>query len=450
MAQEVLHMKVGSLLGEHLLDIAQTNISNGNVEYGANVYKMAFPGFTDELTMKVLKNQLVVITNEDGTSICLSDDPKDIENNAHNLLDWELIINKRINNLLNIEKSIRLTEKDFRRYYTGDIEDYDINEMMHRYFDDEQLSVIGIHNIAARIIDSEDCTVCDKGNSNPASVWERLEGKFEGYDDIDDADASKYEKILYITVRYHKLIRMLHNEYMKFENLYFFLIENGFAERPSMMESNLERVVDLLYQFTNLTKGYNHPLCNEGLENYKKTLYDDLFHKTRIGKEYIINGIIKKNILDGYDGGWLSPDGEFYGENGETSSMIHMRIAEQIFNHPTNKYSIMMVKDGVSIWGDTNSPDYWLEKHGWVKIHHNDCYGSFIGHRNEAPTKDFPYSYNPTDIQVKMICNYADKFYGGKFYTEPNAMGRLTQNEPFTTYAVRQMDEFGIHNVFSR
>jgi len=82
-----------------------------------------------------------------------------------------------------------------------------------------------------------------------------------------------------------------------------------------------------------------------------------------------------------------------------------------------------MAKDGVSTMSGIESPEYWLEKHGWVKIYYDDCYGAFIGHRNEEPTPDYPYAYNPTDIQIKMICNYADKFYGGKFYTEANALG---------------------------
>ena len=81
--------------------------------------------------------------------------------------------------------------------------------------------------------------------------------------------------------------------------------------------------------------------------------------------------------------------------------------------------------DDISEFGGVDSPDYWFEKNGWIKIHHEDCYGSFIGNRNEEPTKEFPYPYNPTDIQVKMICDYVDKFYGGKFYTEANAFGRI-------------------------
>ena len=105
--------------------------------------------------------------------------------------------------------------------------------------------------------------------------------------------------------------------------------------------------------------------------------------------------------------------------------------------------------DGVSIYG-SNSPEQWLSSHGWVKIHHNDCYGSFIGKRNpDERTPEFPYHYCPTKIQVKMICDYADKFYKGKFYTEANCFGRDYHPDPFSTYKVRQMDEFKLHEIFS-
>ena len=49
-----------------------------------------------------------------------------------------------------------------------------------------------------------------------------------------------------------------------------------------------------------------------------------------------------------------------------------------------------------------------------------------------------------------MICDYADKFYGGKFYTEANCFGRISHPDPYTTYKVRQMDEFKIHEIFGR
>lgn len=444
MNRETLHMRVGPLIGEHLLEIAQTNISNGNVEYAMSIYPTAF-GMTKEHTLMILKNQAVVVTDEDGEGVSLKDDPALIADNAHNILDWELIIEKRQKDIYNMLYAIHKTANDFMKLYNDNIENYSILDMMSRYFNDEQLKSIGLHNIAARMIGSPDGKICDRGNSNPTSVWERIEYAME----TEDNDLSKWEKILFYTVHYNKLIKMLHKEYMNFENTYLFLVENEFIKKPSRIEHMIEMAVEVLWKFSDTSTGYYHPLCNTGLYEYKEKLSDDLV-KTKFGKEFAQNGILQKDIMDGYDAGWLSPDGEFYGADGETSAMIHMNLAEQIFNAPCNIYAVRMAKDGVSIMGGIESPEYWLEKHGWVKIHHDDCYGAFIGHRNEEPTPDYPYAYNPTDIQIKMICNYADKFYGGKFYTEANVLGRITHTEPYSTYAVRQMDDLKIHEIFGR
>ena len=456
MNRETLHMRVGPLIGEHLLEIAQSNILKGDVEYAMSVYPTAF-GMTKEHAIMILKNQAVVVTDEDGEGVSLKDDSDLIADNAHNILDWELIIEKRQKDIYEMLYTIHKTANNFMKYYNGNIENYSILDMMSRYFNDEQLKSIGKHNIAARICGSPECKICNKGNSNPTSVWERLEGQVESYlADIDEYGESdmpyppaKWEIILYLTVRYNKLIRMLHKEYMNFENTYLFLVENEFIKKPSRIEHMIEMVVEVLWKFSDTSTGYYHPLCNTGLYEYKEKLSDDLM-KTKFGKEFAQNGILQKDIMDGYDAGWLSPDGEFYGADGETSSMIHMNLAEQIFNAPCNIYAVRMAKDGVSIMSGIESPEYWLEKHGWVKIHHDDCYGAFIGHRNEEPTPDYPYAYNPTNIQIKMICNYADKFYGGKFYTEANALGRITHTEPYSTYAVRQMDDLKIHEIFGR
>ncbi len=456
MNRETLHMRVGPLIGEHLLEITQTNISKGNVEYAMSVYPTAF-GMTDEHTLMILKNKAVVVTDEDGEGVRLTDWENEIKANAHNIFDWELIINERNRNLNGLLDNINKTENTFTKYYKGNIRDYNMLEMMKRYYNDEEMKVMsGKANIAARICGHPECKICDKGSSNPWSVWERLERQVELYlADIDEYGESdmayppaKWEIILYLTVRYNKLIRMLYKEYANFENTYVFLVEHDFIKKIPFIEATIERVMSTLVDFCDTGEGYYHPLCDEGLAKYKETLYGDIL-KTKYGNEFAKDGIIKKDILDGYDAGWLSPDGEFYGANVETSAMIHMYLAEQIFKG-NNVYAVRMAKDKVSIWSGVDSPEYWLEKHGWVKIHHEDCYGAFIGHRNEEPTPDYPYAYNPTDIQIKMICNYADKFYGGKFYTEANCLGRVTHTEPYSTYAVRQMDDLKIHEIFGR
>jgi hypothetical protein len=102
-----------------------------------------------------------------------------------------------------------------------------------------------------------------------------------------------------------------------------------------------------------------------------------------------------------------------------------------------------MKDDKVSVWS-SNSPEHWLETHGWVKIHHQDCYGSFIGDKDWTE-----YPYCPTPIQIKLICAYADKHYNGKFYTEYASFGsRISHPEPHSTYKVKQMDEIMLHKIF--
>ena len=443
MKTNTLHFTIGPMIGEQILNIAQENIFKGHINKGIDTYIEAFPGFTKEYAMMCLKNQAVIVTNKDNITVSLSDDTKTRLNNAKNIYDWETIILNKITNIYTICADIHKTANDFMKLYNGDIENYSILDMMSRYFNDEQLKTIGKHNIAARMIGSPDGKICDRGNSNPTSVWGHIEYAME----TEDNDLSKWEKILFYTVHYNKLIKMLHKEYMNFENTYLFLVENEFIKKPSRIEHMIEMTVEVLWKFSDTSTGYYHPLCNTGLYEYKEKLSDDLV-KTKFGKEFAQNGILKKDIMDGYDAGWLSPDGEFYGADGETSAMIHMNLADQIFNAPCNIYAVRMAKDGVSTMSGIESPEYWLEKHGWVKIHHDDCYGAFIGHRNEEPTPDYPYAYNPTDIQIKMICNYADKFYGGKFYTEANALGRITHTEPYSTYAVRQMDKIRLHEIF--
>ena len=446
MAQESLHMRIGGNLGDILLDIAQDNIDKGNIEKALKTYTDSLQGFTNEYALMCLKNEAMLVVDEENQTLNLEDDKNLLEENAKKIYDWSFIIDKRMTDIFNILYAIHKTANDFMKLYSGNIEDYSILDMMKRYhFTDDQLRNMGLQNIAARILGSPDGKICDKGSSNPTSIWNKIEYAME----TEDNDLSNWEKILFYTVHYNKLIKMLHKDYIKFEPTYLFLVENEFIKKPSRVEHMIEMVVEVLWKFSDTSKGYYHPLCNTGLYDYKEKLSNDLM-KTKFGKEFAQNGIIKKDIMDGYDAGWLSPDGEFYGADGETSAMIHMNLAEQIFNAPCNIYAVRMAKDGVSIVGGIDSPEYWLEKHGWIKIHHNDCYGSFIGRRDEAPTPDFPYAYNPTDIQIKMICDYADKFYGGKFYTEANCLGRTSHPDPYTTYKVRQMDEFKIHEIFGR
>ena len=418
---EQLYMRVGDNIGEIMLDIAQTNIQKGNIEYGVNVYNEGF-GIPEDLAIKLLKNKLVMVTDEDGKCVSLTDEHELLKNNSHNILDWKYITNHKIESINSLLENLTDTETDFMKFYHGDIEDYSILDMMERYFNKSELKNIAKHTIAARILGDSECKTCDKGYSNPQDIWDSFEDKFVGYENIGDTDTTNWEKILYLTVRYNKLIKMLHKEYMSFEKLYLFLEDNGFIDHINMIENTCENVVKKLWQFSDTDKGYYHPLCNEGLYNYKNKLQEDILN-TKFGNEYAKYNIVKKNIMDGYDAGWLSPEGDFYGGNGPTSAMIHANIATEI------------TKDWMN--GEEK-----LNEKSWIKIHHSEVYGFFRWSKDDT---DDTKLFCPTAIQIKMICDYADKFHNGQVYTQPQI---VKATEPVSTYKLRQMDDLKLHELF--
>jgi hypothetical protein len=109
----------------------------------------------------------------------------------------------------------------------------------------------------------------------------------------------------------------------------------------------------------------------------------------------ISRGIEPVNILDGYSAGWLAPDGEFYGLNGEYANMLHIQIADAL------------MEQGIIPVDDIN-PDSWLEQHGWVKIHGQFIH--FAGCLNEKLDKP---NVGMSPIQIKTIYEYGMLVHNG-------------------------------------
>ena len=86
-------------------------------------------------------------------------------------------------------------------------------------------------------------------------------------------------------------------------------------------------------------------------------------------EEYHKTELKPVEITEGYDAGWLSPDGEFYGLNGGAGNLLHLNIAERLL--ASKKIPVKEMRN----------PDRWLEENGWVKVHHDLILfsGSFYG-----------------------------------------------------------------------
>lgn len=95
-------------------------------------------------------------------------------------------------------------------------------------------------------------------------------------------------------------------------------------------------------------------------------------------------------ITEGYDAGWLSPDGDFYGLNGSTENLLHLNIAERLL--ASKKIPVKEMRN----------PDRWLEENGWVKVYHDWILfsGSF-------------YGKTLTDVQIEKLYRYGQVCHRG-------------------------------------
>jgi len=99
-----------------------------------------------------------------------------------------------------------------------------------------------------------------------------------------------------------------------------------------------------------------------------------------------LEGIKPVDILEGYDAGWLAPNGDYYGLNGDIALMLHNQIAD------------MLVDVGVIPEDFENSVNEteWLEQNGWVKQHGN--WILYAGYeRAELGEKDVPITKEQID-----------------------------------------------------
>lgn len=109
--------------------------------------------------------------------------------------------------------------------------------------------------------------------------------------------------------------------------------------------------------------------------------------------EVLSKGIEPVDIMENWSAGWLSPEGDYYGLNGEIANMLHNQIADAL------------QKKGTIPENEIN-PDQWLEEHGWVKIHLNNV--QFSGCNNFRLSKP---NVDLTNVQIEKIFKYIHELH---------------------------------------
>jgi hypothetical protein len=113
------------------------------------------------------------------------------------------------------------------------------------------------------------------------------------------------------------------------------------------------------------------------------------------------------DITNNYSGGWLAPNGDFYGMDGEYEDMIHEQLSDKMLE-------LGLIPEDECC----DNPDGWLADNGWVKIHFD--WVLYDGYLRAKRTKTQDVFNMPviqaipmTDLQRKQIALYGKLCYGG-------------------------------------
>lgn len=422
--EDTLTMRIGSNLPLIMLETAQSNIVKGKINDAEKLYIEGLNGFTREYMVGLLQNKYVLVVNEDTQEVTLSDDPELIKNNAKNIFNWNSILLDKLNNIEFIKKYISDISNEFNHITAAEITDFGI------YEHGKKTNTIDFCHMCAKLINGNG--LCWKTGGD-GHIWEKFViGK------VEDGTITDSIAVYWYITEYIKNIQTLTEDVVKFCNIYNYLYKHNLCDRIPYLSDKLEYIFETVDAFLDTSEGYYHPLCNVEIYNLKESLMDRLI-KCPQGSEFEKYGILQKDVADEYVTAWLSPDGMFYANDGSAGALGHMVMADQMFDWTASPIRNQMDKDGVTRFGSM-SPERWLERHGWMKIHHNECHGTY------SPVMvDEGWLPEPTENQIDIMCKYIDNHYNGKLYTEPQI---LRSTDPVPTYKIRQMDKFKLRELF--
>lgn len=418
MSKQSLHFRLGENMGEILLDIAQNKITKGDFDGAIAAYTDSLCGFTKEYALMVLKNQAVLRVSADGCNITMTDDPQAIEANRDNMRDWNLIVREIITDIQCVRRNIT----ELRDSCNICLNDYCLTRYLEvdPHTGEQVLAPLG--TLVARHLAGHDIV----SNPNYLGLNRVLS---IGDDNLDELNTN--ERNMYCIIRYFDAIKILHSKLILLDKIYHSLKKYGMIEHVPFIEDEFENsLYNYLEEFYDTEKGYHHVMCDGPLIKLKEQMEAEM-KQTVLGAEYFQNKVIAKDILDGYDAGFLAPDGKFYGLNGHENELLHVQLVDMLVRSGSLYSNVSALK---------SDAEYSLMNKGLMKIHHDKVYGFYAYDMEDADNG--VRLWCPTKIQITMIYKYANKFYGGVINTDSTGYNEVHVS------ALRQMDEIALRNAF--
>lgn len=412
-----LQFTLGENINEILLDIAQNKMKEGNFDEALQTYTQSFEGFLEDLAIGILQGKYAIRPIDGGRNIDVTDDTKMIEESRTHLQDWNTVISS----------SIKLV-KEYCEYIVWlrskaciDPNDYCLTRYMTNPTNDKE-ELAPLCTLTARYLAGHHI----EGNYKLPNFQRMVNLGDENIGELN-SDERKY----YCIVRYVRAIKNMHNELITINKLYRGLLKWGLIKEVPFLADVFENcLLNFLSDFYDTEKGYHHVMCDEAVIKMKEQMYEEM-SMTEFGKEFFRNGIISKNILDGYDAGYLAPDGTFYGLRGEDRELLHVQLGDMLVEKKFKDFK----------HGNSFDIEYSIMNEGYMKIHHDRVFGTFAFRREDVGKERKLWC--PTEAQLQAICDYANKFYGGKINTDSTVGYKMVM-----VNALRQMDEIALRKTF--
>lgn len=403
METHTVHFSLGANAGRVVMEIAQEHLLyDYNPKQALETFTRSFNGMSNELAKKILVGkELIIVPDEDGVSIDVTERPDDSDYPIIDIDSW--VANKASW----IAETGRALRNDLAAYIKT-VSWKGTRDRVAHFSTELQLKDL------YEVFVTQDASAKDRFINSLMTDIEESEGVMKSIDVL-------------------KYAREWCSQVMRTKNVMNFMLQELGANEPKATEEELSELC----------------MRTNDAENFK--LYDviilDVYKQLQACVDIIfygdvknINGSLKelKNFIDtqkemqqyltgstirprditkGYDAGWLAPNGDFYGLNGETACLLHLNIAQAL-----------------SEAGIIKGNDTAIEREGWIRIHHDSV--RYWGFR-----KDNMAFIPPTQQQIDALIKYANACYKGVLY--------INGGIPTTTAKLQMVERPMLERVFS-
>lgn len=401
-----LHFTLGEDLGIQLAEIAREHVQDLRLDKANSLWVESF-GCTEDMAEELTAGKLVVVVDDPEQCLINVTDRKSLSKKREK--EYPKLTCEELHHIVDryfqtdrdrdeewIFEDMRLEMSNVNRILSANNEIWLDAELTGLFCDifpnwfPQGVQVSGNIIVMPRVMFKE---IMDNNGD---------ETKFEQF--IDDAnsmnitrfgEAYKLYKIIWVTKKMLNILK--HKDQML--ALEDFAIKHYDCDNThkNRIERYIKEIEDILAGWMVFINNTNSQLCAFNEEDDP----DEMFNTYMEGVKNIdkmSKDFHPVEITDGYDAGWLAPDGKYFGLNGSSGNFLHIAIADNLMDY----YGFKKPDDF------DFSVDAFIAKQGFVKIHHDwILYEGYDCIMTDKPVE-------LTRAQIKAIVEYGNKVYGGK------------------------------------